>query len=212
MTHVGNWNVEFRATYNARTTDIAFDAMTALTASMEKTAGAHIAACTKLPNIERTGHRLTGDDTAMMALTLSGSIGGLAAVQAPKSDMEPNWCVAQTAMIDGGRFILWRNAGPGPTDRITALASIDAPVILSVPDPAGADAYKQDHPAVAIYDIVIDGANAAQLVGIYDGPPPLNDIARFAAKAPFGLLGSADKSTKKITIYRAPPPNPAPAK
>jgi hypothetical protein len=206
MTKVSGWLVQFRATYATRSTDQAFAAMASLSATMAKTAGEHIAVCDTLPAVERPGKRIT-NEKMFPALSVSGTMMAQTIAQdAAKSRNDTAWCLVQPMLIDNSRFLLWRSAAEqngGAADRITALAE-NAPVIYLIGDTAWPQVIKDAEKPKQVYDLIVDAEPGTSLVGVFEGRPPVQDLARAAAKNAMGLYSLIDKKAGKTTIYKPP--------
>lgn len=201
MTRLGGWNVEFRATYPEARTDLAFAAMSELSANGQKTAGEHIAACFAMMPVMRNGQLILNQQMAQV-LAVTGML--TAQLSAGNS---PNWCVQQTLTINGAPWLLWRNAGDenGGADRLTSVANENAPVIYSVADSHWQPGWKMAERPTAPYEIAIETPGDISLAGVFEGRPTIQQLANFT-RPRVPLYAHLDKSTKQLSVYRPPLP------
>jgi len=206
MTKLGGWNVQYRATFAASRTDTVLGTMSMMTDTVDKTAGQHIAACSKLMPLQRDGQRIT-KPTMFPALSISGTLTAKTARET-LSPASANWCIIQPITVQGARFIFWRNVAEqagGIVERVTPMSENDPVTVYGIVDTAWPQIIKDgDKPNLA-YDIVIDTPDSLQLVGVYEGRPPVGQLVRFAESRTVGLYGKVDKKDGKTEVYRPPP-------
>lgn len=202
MTRFGGWNVEFRATFAQSGTDAAFAAMSALSASGQKTAGEHIAVCFAMMPVTRNGQLIMSE-----AMAIRLSVTGMLTAQASATSTA-NWCVQQALDINGMPWLLWRNAGDknGGADRLTSVAFENAPVIYSIADNHWQQAWTANERPNEPYVIAIETQSALELVGLDEGRPTIQQLAHFVGMQRLPIYGHLEKDTHKVTIYRPPLP------
>lgn len=208
MTRFGGWNVEFRATYPEARTDLAFAAMSALSANAQKTAGQHIAACFAMMPVMRNGQLIMNE-----AMAVRLSVTGMLTAQTSAGNAT-NWCVQQTLNINGMPWLLWRNAGDlnGGADRLTSVAYENAPMIYSIADNRWQQAWTATERPNEPYVIAIETQTALELIGLDEGRPTVQQLAHFIGMQRLPIYGHLEKDTHKVTIYRPPlPPVPGAA-
>jgi hypothetical protein len=210
LTDMSGWEFQYRATYAAAEQDTVFAAMAELAAVGAKTAGAHLAACAAAPTLERGGRRIT-DERQLITLTLTATGMAYPPLRGPAAPtaIDPVWCAVDGLSVDGVPFLHWRNLADqngGVIERITAMAGRDRKQIICVADVVGTKQFPND--LRSVYDIAFDGEDRLDLLGIYEGMPALEEVARFAADRRFLLFSSTDKKNRKTSIYRTPPPLP----
>jgi len=206
MTKLGGWNVQFRATFAASRTDTALETMGMLTDTVDKTAGQHIEACSKLMPLQRNGQKIM-TQTVFPALSISGMLAAKTARETPAS-ANANWCIIQPIMVQNIRYIFWRNAGEqtnGIVERITPMSENDPITVYGIIDTVWPQMMiKDDDKPKLAYDIVVDTPDAVQLVGVYEGHPPIGELVRIAQSRTVALYGQMDKKDGKVNVYRPP--------
>lgn len=205
LTSLSGWEFQIRATYPAGGAAPVAAALTDLSAGIEKSAGAHLAACTASPAAQRGGAQKIVDDTMLLKLSLSGAMGAVAAGNSPA-----NWCAEGAFQVGPTPFILWRNiSATGKvnfSDRITPV--LGGMTIFVMPDQAGDEMLAKSTPGATsdIYDVVVDRGDTFALAGIFNGHPQPRDFANLmAVGGSYGIFSTAGKTDKKISIYKAPP-------
>jgi len=205
MARIANWNVEYRATFVASRTDATLSTMAALTETVEKTAGQHITSCASLTPLQRQGRKIV-NQSMFPALSISGTLAAQS-LRENASSAPPNWCIIQPIMIEGVRFLFWRNAAnqtSGMVERLTPLAENDPVTVIGIVDAMGPQMIKTGEMPTLAYDIVLDTPDSIQLVGVYEGRPPIGELVRLAQRRTVGMYGKIDKKDGKTDIYKAP--------
>lgn len=215
MTRFGGWDVEFRVTWAGDKTDTVFAAMSTLSATGQKTAGEHIAACFAMPPAMRNGQLIMNE-----AMAIRLSVTGMMTAQISAGD-RANWCVQGSLTINGSPWLLWSNPGDqiGGADRLTSVAYENAPVIYSIPDNRWQQAWTAAERPNQPYVIAIETHSTLEVIGLDEGRPTAQQLAHFVGMQRLPIYGHLDKDSHKVTIYRpplppaggAPPAPPAPA-
>jgi hypothetical protein len=205
LASLSGWEFQIRATYAANDTARVAAALVDLSADVEKSAGAHLAACAASPQAQRGGAQKVVDDAALLKLSLSGAMGAVAAGNNPA-----NWCADGAFQVGPTPFILWRNIGaPGKVnfaDRITPV--LGGTTIFVMADEAGNEMLAKSAPGSTsdIYDVVVDRGDVFALAGIFNGHPAPRDFASLmVVGGAYGIFSTAGKTDKKISIFKAPP-------
>jgi hypothetical protein len=201
VTDFSGWTFKFRATYAPAQQQAAFDAMSELARSATNSAGARLGACANRTALERTG-RPIADERQAIPLAVTATVMAYAPLRGPNAPpfIEPIWCPAEPLTVEGQPFLLWYNIAQqngGPVDRLTAMRDGDPVTILTV-----FDSIQNTIPAA--YDIAIESETTISIVGIYDGPPTIEEIARFGPRGYVGVFASIDKRTGRVTVFRSP--------
>jgi hypothetical protein len=119
----------------------------------------------------------------------------------------PDWCVVAPQMIDGVRYLFWRNAANqtgGLVERLTPVLDNDLVTVYGIIDTQWpAVITTGDKPNLA-YDIIVETPDQIDLVGVYEGRPPIGELVRFIQKRTVALYGKIEKKDGKTDIYRAP--------
>ena len=205
LTSLSGWEFQIRATYAANDTARVAAALADLSAEVEKSAGAQLAACAASPPPAQRGAQKIDDQAQLMNLTVSGMMQIVKARSGPAA----NWCAENALQANGNPFILWRNIAltgkSGPVDRITPVLA--GSTILIFADEAGNEMLVKSSPGspADIHDVVVDQDATFDLAGIYNGRPLPRDIAGLVlAGRPFGVFARVGKTDNKTTKY-APP-------
>ena len=157
--------------------------------------------------LQRNGRKIV-NQSMFPALSISGTLTAKTARENTNPASAANWCVIRPFMDAGARFLFWRNAAnqtDGIVERLTPLNENDPVTVFGIIDTAWPQMIKSgDKPNLA-YDIVIDSPDAIQLVGVYEGHPPIEELVRFAQRRTVGIYGKIDKKDGKTDIYKVPP-------
>ncbi|HEY4944112.1 MAG TPA: hypothetical protein VII56_21980 [Rhizomicrobium sp.] len=147
----------------------------------------------------RTGKPLPGGDD-LIPVVLSSTVAAEAAV-APHGKPAPPiaWCL-DAAVPNGGRTIsVWHDPADPASARVTA--GTGGFEVRAFQDTA-APALLKDRPGVTIYDVILVQGDKLQVVGFFDGPPPIDAMVTFFVKDRFGVYADIDLKTHQVTIYR----------
>ncbi|HUO03504.1 MAG TPA: hypothetical protein VMU31_12035, partial [Rhizomicrobium sp.] len=205
LASLSGWEFQIRATYRANETAPVATALAELSAGIEKSAGAHLAACAASPPPQRGGAQKVMDDAALLKLALSGAMGAVVAGNNPA-----NWCADSAFQVGPTPFMLWHNIGAAGkvsfADRITPV--LGGTPIFVMADQAGNEMLAKSAPGSTsdIYDVVVDRGDTFALAGIFNGHPLPRDFANLmVVGGAYGIFSTAGKTDKKISIFRAPP-------
>jgi hypothetical protein len=201
MVRLGGWNVEYRATFATSRTDAALETMRMMTDAVQKTVGqSHrgVPACEWAPARRAQNHEQKHVPGALPQRHIGGK------------NREREYCQDSELVCYpadhgwGAQFLFWRNAAEQNAERLTPLNENDPVTVFGIIDSVWPQMIKSgDKPNLA-YDIVIDAPDALELVGVYEGHPPIGELVRFAQRRTVGIYGKIDKKDGKTDIYKAP--------
>jgi hypothetical protein len=211
MADLDGWTVEYRASYQASAEDQVLADIGALTAMVQRSAGARLDLCARSPSPTRGGAVVTDQKALSQAALMTGLLGGgaMAAAADGKPIQAPapvTWCVEQPIPNGGGTLLYWRgvkdDGGDARTDRLTPMTVGPPPALVVAPDElANLVALAQAH--AGRWVATIDGGDQIRVFGYFtDRPSPelltglFNDIASGKAKP---LVGYGARG-KSVTI------------
>jgi hypothetical protein len=209
---LSGWTLQFRATYALSDEQTVLDGMSALTASVEKSAGAHLSLCAKSAGLVRDGLEMGPQEESIALANLDMNILlGRGAKNAWASHAN-TWCVENA--LSNGRLIhlLWHavddNGGDMKEDRLTAMTMQEAPTLASMPNPfLNPDAGKNGRERWAV---TIEDRGKIWLFDLYAGRPRADDLDALLRRIESGKtepLAFIAENGKVISLIRQAMPS-----
>ena len=148
---------------------------------------------------QRTGKPLPGGDD-LIPVVVSATIAADAVTGTPDKPAAPiAWCLEASEQRGDRHIEIWHDPADPASSRATmgsggyelrAFLDTLAPTLL------------KDQPGVTIYDLFLVQGDRIQVVGFFDGPPPIDAMVAFFVRDRFGVYADIDVKTHKVTIYR----------
>lgn len=205
-TSLNGWLVNFRATYKPAEAANVTRALANMNSAITASAGTHLAQCQAAPAPIRDGAKLGDDKTKMTAMVLTGALLVRHSLFDAQSSA-PIWCAESSFSAGERHFVFWHNISPldkvgGFVDRITSTDG--GPTIDIFSDVGGSSAVRSRDPnasrPVEITDIVIEGTDSVDLIGLFDGKPDMETVARQALNA-HEVYAGINRADRKITFH-----------
>lgn len=189
-----SWMLQFRATYKSGDHDAVFAALSALADVAQASAGQHLAGCVADP-VARVGKRVAPNDPKifeyLISATLSAKVNANAARPQPKA-----WCM-DAVLKAGDRYLtLWHYPSEPGSNRVTGDTGAEA---LAYRDQLLTVLNKGE--AATIYNVIIVEGDRIRLVGLFDGPPPIDAMLQPMLGGAYGIYADIDVKTNKIKLY-----------
>jgi hypothetical protein len=109
------------------------------------------------------------------------------------------WCLEASVPAGARRALIWRDPSQSDTTRVTVGAGgYELHAFRETLPPA----LLKDAPAAMIYEVVLVQDGKLQIVGFFDGPPPIDDMLAFFVNDRFAVYADIDLKTHAVTVYR----------